>query len=162
MNRYLKHFLVYALAWMPDRTYLKLTYRLKLGKKLDLDCPRTFSEKLNWIKLNYRRNEMTEMVDKYDMRQYVDQHIGKGHTVPLLGVWDCVDDIDFANLPSKFVLKCTHDCEGIVICQDKGRLDIQETKKKLKKAQKYNFYLQGREWPYKNVKPRATPYNLPT
>ena len=92
------------------------------------------------------------MVDKYEAKKYVADLIGDEYIIPTLGVWDRVEDIDFESLPNQFVLKCTHDCGGLVICRDKSELNIEEAKKKLKKALKNNFYYLYREWPYKNVK----------
>lgn len=139
---------------IPDRSYIKLKYKANFDKKINLKSPKTFSEKLQWLKLNYRRPEFTEMVDKYEAKYYVEKRIGKEYIIPTLGVWDCVDEIDFELLPDKFVLKCTHDSGGVVICKDKAKFDIEKAKIKIKKALKKNFYVYGREWPYKNIKPR--------
>ena len=100
------------------------------------------------------------MVDKLEVKQYIAEKTGHEYIVPTLGFWDNVDDIDFDALPEQFVLKCTHDSGGIVICKDKSQLDIGSVKKNLRKAMKKNFYDVGREWPYKNIKPRilAEPY----
>lgn len=94
------------------------------------------------------------MVDKYEVKKYVADIIGEQYIIPTLGVWDRVEDIDFDSLPNQFVLKCTHDSGGLVICRDKNKLDISSAKNKLKKSLKSNYYLHGREWPYKDVKPR--------
>lgn len=139
---------------IPDRLYLKWLFRLKMGKKLDLDNPRTFSEKLQWLKLYNRKPEYTQMVDKYEAKRYVAGIIGEEYIIPTLGVWDRVEDINFDQLPNQFVLKCTHDSGGIVICSDKSKLDINAAKKKLKRSLTRDFYAQNREWPYKNVKHR--------
>ena len=139
---------------IPDRLYLKWLFRLKMGKKLDLDNPRTFSEKLQWLKLYNRKPEYTQMVDKYEAKRYVAGIIGEEYIIPTLGVWDRVEDINFDQLPNQFVLKCTHDSGGIVICSDKSKLDINAAKKKLKRSLTRDFYAQNREWPYKNVKRR--------
>ena len=121
---------------------------------LDLDNPQTYNEKLQWQKLYDRRPEYTKMVDKYDAKEYVANIIGKEYIIPTLAVYDRVEDIDFDALPDQFVLKCTHDSGGIVICKDKSTLDIAAALKKLERGLKTNFYYQNREWPYKNVKPR--------
>ena len=139
---------------IPDKTYLKLKYRANFERKLNLKDPKAYSEKLQWLKLYDRNPEYTNMVDKYEAKKYVAERIGVEYIIPTLGVWDSVDDIDFDSLPDQFVLKCTHDCDSIVICRDKSQLNVEEAKKKLDKALKSNFYYLFREWPYKNVKPR--------
>jgi len=145
-----RHFL----NWMPDRLYLKLMFRCIMKQKLDLDNPKTFNEKLQWLKLYDRRPEYTMMVDKYAVKQYVAEKIGEEYIIPTLGVWDSFDDIDFSKLPNQFVLKCTHDSGGLVICRNKDELDIAAAREKLTKCLKRNYYWWCREWPYKNVKPR--------
>ena len=139
---------------IPDSTYLKLKYRANFGKKLNLKNPQTYNEKLQWLKLYDRKPEYITMVDKYEAKKYVAERIGEEYIIPTLGVWDKVEDIDFDTLPDQFVLKCTHDCGGLVICRDKSQLNVDQAKKKLNKALKNNFYYLFREWPYKNVKPR--------
>lgn len=139
---------------MSDKTYLQCKWWVNNGKKLDLENPVTFNEKLQWLKL-YNRNPMyTTMVDKYEAKKYVANIISDEHIIPTLGIYDSVEDIDFDSLPNQFVLKCTHDSGGIVICQDKTQLNRKEAIKKLRKGLKSNFYWTNREWPYKNVTPR--------
>ena len=140
--------------WMSDEKYLKILYKLRTGQKLNLDDPQTFNEKLQWLKLHDRRPEYTTMVDKYAVKKYVADKIGKQYIIPTLGAWDKFDDIDFDKLPDQFVLKCTHDSGGLVICRDKSKLDIKAAKKKLNRCLKHNYYWGNREWCYKNVKPR--------
>lgn len=136
-----------------DEAFLKMKYRLIMGKKLDLDNPKTFNEKLQWLKLHDRKPEYTMMVDKYAVREYIAEKLGEEYLIPLLGVWDDPDDIDFDALPDKFVLKCNHNSgTGMCICRDKSKLDIEKVKKELRKGLKQDYYLTGREWPYKNVK----------
>lgn len=142
------------LAWLPDKPYLKLRYRATFNKKLNLKNPQTFSEKLQWLKLYNRKPEYTQMVDKYEVKKYVSQIIGDEYIIPTLGVWDSFDEIDFNTLPERFVLKCTHDSGGLVICKDKSQLDLEEARKKIEKSLKHNYYKWGREWAYKNVRPR--------
>lgn len=145
---------------IPDEPYLKMKFKGAMGKKLDLQNPQSYNEKLQWLKLYDRNPAYTGMVDKYEVKGYVAEKIGSEYVVPTLGVWERVEDIDFAALPNQFVLKCTHDSGGLVICRDKTQLDISQAKRKLSKALKSRFYHMGREWPYKNVKPRilAEPY----
>ncbi len=137
-----------------DELYLKLRYYFKFHKPLNLDNPQTFNEKLQWLKLHDKKPEYTKMVDKYEAKKYVANIIGEEYIIPTIGVWDNVDDINFDSLPNQFVLKCTHDSGGIVICKDKSKLDIAEAKNKLEKNLHRNYFTQNREWPYKNVKPR--------
>ena len=138
--------------FLSDEQFLKFKFRIHMDKKLDLKNPRTFNEKLQWLKLNDRNPEYTKMVDKYAVREYIAKKIGAEYLIPLLGVWDSVDDIDFDSLPNQFVLKCNHDSGGHVICKDKSKLDVEEARKKLSKVMKRDFYKLSREWPYKNVK----------
>ena len=139
---------------MDDETFLKMAYKRKFGKELDLNNPVTFNEKLQWLKLNDRKPEYTEMVDKFMAKKYVASIIGQEHIIPTLGVWSRFDDIDFDKLPTQFVLKCTHDSGGLVVCKDKSNLNKKAAKKKIEKSMKTNYYKGGREWPYKNVKPQ--------
>jgi hypothetical protein len=125
-----------------------------VGKRLRLNPPVTFSEKLQWLKLYGNKEEYTQMVDKYEVKKHVADIIGEEYIIPTLGVWDKFDDIDFEQLPNQFVLKCTHDSGGLVICKDKSKLDINAARKKLNKCLARNYYWQTREMPYKNVKPR--------
>lgn len=139
--------------WMKDEQYLSIKYRIIFHKKLNLDNPQTFNEKIQWLKLHDRKPEYTTMVDKYAVKEYVKDIIGEKYIIPTLGVWDRFDEIDFDSLPNQFVLKCTHDSGGLVIVREKSSFDKKAAKKKLEKCLKKNFYYIGREWPYKNVKP---------
>lgn len=139
---------------LPDEAFLKLKYRIRLGKRLDLKNPRTFNEKLQWLKLHDRQEIYTRMVDKYAVKELVEERIGPEYVIPTLGVWDSFDQIPFDTLPDQFVLKCTHDSGGLVICRDKQTLDKEAARIKIEKSLKRNYYYQNREWPYKNVKPR--------
>ena len=142
------------LNWMSDETYLKIGYRIRMKKKLNLDNPTTFNEKLQWLKIHDRKPEYTMMVDKYEVKKLVAEKIGEEYVIPTIGVWDNFEDIDFDTLPEQFVLKCTHDSGGLIICRDKSKLDIKAAKKKINRCLKHNFYYTNREWPYKDVKPR--------
>lgn len=139
---------------MDDERYLRLAYRIRMRKKLNLKNPQTFNEKLQWLKLYDRKSEYTMMVDKYEVRKYISEKIGEEYLIPLLGVWNSFDEIDFDKLPEQFVLKCTHDSGGLVICKDKSKLDMDAVKRKINRCFEKNFYYHGREWPYKDVKPR--------
>ena len=139
---------------IPDRLYVMLKYRKRYGKYPNLKQPTKFTEKLQWIKLYDRRPLYTTLVDKYEVKKYVAEKLGEEYVVPLIGVWDDVDEIDFDALPNQFVMKCTHDSGGLVICKDKTKFDVDAAKKKIRGILEQNFYWVSREWPYKNVKPR--------
>lgn len=142
------------LRLLPDKLYLKLKYRLIFGKKLDLKNPKNYNEKMQWLKLYDRKDIYTTMVDKFEAKKYVSKIIGKEAIIPTIGIYNKFEDIDFTKLPDKFVIKCTHDSGGIVICKNKKELNIDETKKIINKYLKRKYYYIHREWPYKNVKPR--------
>ena len=142
------------LNWMPDSMYLRCMYWARIKKKLNLKNPKTFNEKLQWLKLHDRKPIYTTMVDKYEVKRYIADLIGAEYVIPTLGVWDSFDEIDFDALPEQFVLKTTHDSGGVVICRDKSEFDKQKAKEKLGKSLKKNYFWEGREWPYKNVMPR--------
>ena len=137
-----------------DEKYLKHKFKLEMGYDLNLNNPQTFSEKLQWLKLHDHNPLYTIMVDKEKAKEYVANIIGSKYIIPTLGVWDKFEDIDFDKLPTQFVLKTTHDSGGVFICKNKEDFDIHAARLKLEKSLKRNFYYQGREWPYKNVKPR--------
>lgn len=139
---------------IPDKMYLKLQYHCFFKKTLNLKNPQTFDEKLQWLKLYDRNPEYTKMADKYEAKKYVTRIIGEDHIIPTLGVWKKFENIDFEKLPNQFVLKCTHDSGSVTICLNKSDFDFSSAKNKLSKSLKRNSYLPGREWVYKNVKPR--------
>ena len=143
------------LNWMPDEAFLKRKFRLNMGYELDLENPKTFNEKLQWLKLHDRKPLYTKLVDKYEVRKYIAEKIGEEYLIPLVGgPWNSPDEIDFTALPDQFVLKCTHDSGGVIICKDKSAFDIPAAKAVLNKHLKRNFYWANREWPYKDVPPR--------
>ena len=139
---------------MSDEEFLRKAFKLRMGYELDLDDPKTFCEKLQWLKLYDRRPEYTTMVDKYEVKKYVSERIGEKYVIPLLGVWDRFDDIDFDSLPDQFVLKCTHASGGSVVCRSKSGFDVSAARGKIERHLENDYYLNGREWPYKNVKRR--------
>lgn len=137
---------------LPDTLYLKFVYYIKLRKRLNLKNPQTFNEKLQWLKLHDRNPLYTTLADKYKMKEWVSEKIGEEYIVPLLGVWDKAEDIDFDKLPNQFVLKCNHNSGlGMVICKDKSKLNIVEVKKNLSKGLRQDYFYYSREWPYKNI-----------
>lgn len=143
-----------VLRVLPDEAYLRLRYFLIFRRLPDLKNPKTFNEKLQWLKLHDRDPEYTRMVDKFEAKKYVAERIGEEYIIPTLGVWDRFEDIDFDTLPDQFVLKCTHDSGGVVICREKSSFDVETAREKLTTSLKENYYWEYREWPYKDVKPR--------
>ena len=144
-------------AWLPDRIYIKLRYRFQMGKRLDLKNPKTFQEKIQWLKLYDRKPLYAELVDKVKVKEYIAKQIGVQYVIPLLGIWDRPEDIEWGKLPDRFVLKTNHGggSMGIVICRDKSFLDRQKTIEKLNASLKHDVYKDLREWPYKNVEKKV-------
>lgn len=140
--------------FLPDKIYLKLVYWGETGKRLNLKNPKTYNEKLQWLKLYDRKKEYIQYVDKYEVREFISKTIGEEYLVPLIAVYDTIEEIPWDKLPQKFVLKCTHGSKSNIVCQNKAKLDINLAIKKLKRWMKKNWYWFGREWPYKHVKPR--------
>lgn len=139
---------------MSTKLYLKTVYRIKVGKKLNLKSPTTYTEKLQWLKINYKNPIMVDMVDKYEAKNIASKLFGDEYIIKNYGVFESFDEIDFDKLPNSFVIKCTHDSGGVVVCKNKSKLDIKKARKKINKALKLNYYYVTREWPYKNIKPR--------
>lgn len=144
------------MGWLPDKAYLKLKFRHAMGHKLNLKAPKTFSEKLQWLKLYDRCPEYTVMVDKVKAKEYVASIIGDEYIIPTLCVWDDPEKVDFSSLPDRFVIKCNHNSgTGMFICKDKSQMDIEKVKAELRKGLQEDYYKKNREWPYKNVPRRA-------
>ncbi len=139
---------------LNDREYINLIYYEKFNKYPNLDQPNSFDEKLQWLKLNERKDIYTTLVDKYLVKEYIKNTIGEEFLIPTIGIYDKFEEINFDNLPNQFVIKCTHDSGGLVICRDKSKLDIKNTRKKINASLKNDYYRTWREWPYKNVKRR--------
>lgn len=137
-----------------DELFIRLKWKLCMDYPLNIKNPQTFNEKLQWLKLNDRKSIYTTMVDKYEAKKYVGNIIGMEHIIPTIAVYDRVEDIDFDSLPDQFVMKCTHDSGGIVICKDKSKLDKVSVLKRLNYYLHRRYFWQNREWPYKNVRPR--------
>lgn len=156
--RFLKR--IYGDMWFAYRRIvnpefvLKKMFKERMGYSLNLDNPKTFNEKLQWLKLHDHNPLYTTMVDKYAVKEYVAEKIGAQYIIPTLGVWDHFDEIEFDKLPDQFVLKCTHDSGSIVVVTDKGKIDKDVAKEKLENGLRHNYYYAGYEWPYKNVPPR--------
>lgn len=143
-------------GWIPDKRYLRIIYWLNMRKRLNLDHPKTFTEKLQWLKLYYRHPQLTTLVDKLEVKKIVAEIIGEEYVIPTLGSWSSVEEIEWEKLPDQFVLKTNHDGGnfGVVICKDKKSFDKKKAMKRLNQSLRRNTYLLGREWPYKNVKRR--------
>lgn len=137
-----------------DKMFLRMYFWCNLGYKLNLKSPRTFNEKLNWLKIYNKHPEYSKLVDKKEAKEYTASIVGDKYIIPTLAVYDKVEDIDFEKLPKQFVLKCTHDSGGVVVCKDKSILDKGAAIRKLKKGLRSNFFTITREYPYNNVKPR--------
>lgn len=155
VSRIFAHFArTHELRFVPDEAYLKLMYRGETGRKLNLDSPRRYTEKLQWMKLFDRDPRYTVMVDKAAAKDWAGSLIGTGHIIPTLGLWDHFSDIDFQALPEQFVLKCTHDSHSVLVCRDRNSMDLTAAEKKMEAALKREYFYEGRQWPYKNVPPR--------
>ena len=142
-----------SLRFLPDKIYIKLYYRFRVGRALNTANPSTLNEKMQWLKFNYRGPLQSIVSDKLLVRDYVAQKIGKEYLIPLLGSWETYDEINFNDLPNKFVLKCNHDSGGLVLCMDKNKSNYKKTKYKIEKSLKSNFFYIGREYQYKNINP---------
>lgn len=137
-----------------DKLYLKIMFRLCVGYKFNIKNPKTFNEKLNYLKLHGHNNYYTKLADKYESKKEISKIIGEEYIVPCIGVWESVNDIDFDKLPNKFVLKTTHDSGSVIVCKDRNSFDISDSRHILQKSLCKNYYPKLREWVYKNIKPR--------
>ncbi len=162
-SRELRLKLINLLRFIPDEPYLKMVYRIKTGKKLNLKNPKTFCDKLNWLKLHDIHPEYTRLVDKIEVRDHVREVLGEDICIPLLGAWGHYDEIDFDALPDQFVLKCNHDSGSVKIITDKSTMDHKALREFYEGRLKLNPFVLGREYPYKNVKPKicAEKYMVP-
>lgn len=140
---------------LSDKVFLKCRFRIVMGKRLDLDNPKTYNEKLQWLKLYDRNPLYTKLVDKVAVKEYVKGIIGDEYIIPTLKVYESPNDIDIEELPNQFVLKTNHDGDslGVFVCRDKSRFDIDRAIVRLSGNLKRNYYYAGREWPYRDVKP---------
>ena len=154
MNRTVKEIGKKIVAGIPTRAWLSYKFKQKMGYPMDWKNPKTFNQKLQWLKVYDRNPLYTTLVDKYEVKKYVSDKIGDQHIIPTLGVWDKFDEINFDSLPDQFVLKCTHDSGGLVIVRDKSKFDKESAREMFRVALNRNPYSVTREWPYKNVKPR--------
>lgn len=139
--------------WADER-YLYFSYLINFGEKPNFKEPRTFNEKMNWLKLHDRKDIYTTMADKYAAKAFVAERIGEKYVVRNYGVYNRWEDIDFSSLPDKFVIKGTHDSGGAFVCKDKKSFDFKKVERRIKHNLKINYFYPMREWPYKNIKPR--------
>lgn len=155
LSRIFAHFArTYEFRFLSDETYLKLSYKGNTGRKLNLANPVRYTEKLQWMKIHDHNPLYTTMVDKAAAKDWASELIGSEHIISTIGVWKRFEDIDFAELPDRFVLKCTHDSKSVIICKDKRTFDYAGARKKLNQALKREYFYEGRQWPYKNVPPQ--------
>jgi hypothetical protein len=155
LSKFYWSFLDATYRWLPDSLWLKIVYKAKHGRKLDLKRPKAYTEKLQWLKIHDHNPLYPTLVDKHAVKDYVSQKIGKQYVFPCYGVWNSFDEIDFSKLPNQFVLKCTHDSGGIVICKDKQSFDKDAARKVIEKALKLDFWEWSREWAYTDVPHRV-------
>lgn len=154
MNQTIKEIGKRIVAFIPTKIWISYRFKKKLGYPMDWENPKTYNQKLQWLKVHDRNPLYTTLVDKYEVKKYISDKIGDQYVIPTLGVWNSFDEIDFEALPNQFVLKCTHDSGGIVIVRDKNKFDKEAARKMFRIALNRNPYDVSREWPYKNVKPR--------
>ena len=159
MIKFIKKISIYILTkinfkCIKDKTFIKIKYYFVMDKKLNLENPKTFNEKLQWLKLYDRNPEYTKMVDKYEAKKYVLNLIGEEHIIPTLGIYNNFEEINLAKLPDKFVIKPTHTSGNVYICKDKNIINLEKLRKLINKWLKRKYYYLHREWPYKNIKPR--------
>ena len=151
----LRHFLVYGVGRLfSDKAWIRLKYWQWFRKFPNLKNPKTFNEKLQWLKLHDRKPVYSTMVDKFASKAFVAERIGAEYAVPALGgPWASFDEIDFDALPDRFVLKTNHDSGGVTVCRDKSAFDKEKARDFFEKHLARNYYWSCREWPYKDVKP---------
>jgi hypothetical protein len=154
IRRVLHKLLTLTAPLYSDSFFLKAKYYLIMGRRLNLETPQTYNEKLQWLKLYDRNPLYTTLVDKYRVKQWLADKFGEQYIIPTLAVYNSVEEIDLDKLPNQFVSKCNHDSGSVVICRDKSSFDLEAAKRELDEALKKNFYWEAREWPYKNVKSR--------
>lgn len=146
------------LGWIPDSIMLRLQYWLQTGRKLNLKNPKRFTEKLQLYKMKYRNSDMLRCTDKYEVRSYIEEKGVGEYLIPLIGIYDKVEDIDFNSLPRQFVAKSTDGGGGnqVLVCKDKSALSEADFRERLngwmlaRKVKKQS----GREWAYENDYPR--------
>lgn len=154
LNIFIKLSTLGLLNWLPDKIYLQIFFKLKMGYRLNLKDPKGFNEKLQWLKLYDRNHIYPTLVDKYEVRHYIQKHIGEKYLIPLIGIFNSFEEIKRSHLPTKFVLKCTHGTHCSIICTSKADFDFTYAKRRISKWFKKNYFWYAREWPYKKIVPR--------
>lgn len=154
LKKQIIRFLRLTCKMWPDKLYVKLYSYLCSGCWINLNNPKSFNEKLCWMKLNYRDPNLWKFADKFEAKKIVEERIGKDYVIPAYGVYSSFDEIDFDKLPNQFILKCTHDSGSYAICKEKRSFDKQTARKILERGLKRNYFYNSREWPYKNIPPR--------
>jgi hypothetical protein len=139
---------------IPDRQYIQWKFKKRMGKRLDLRNPQTFSEKLQWLKLYWRSNLLTQCADKYAVRKFVANRVGPHILKKLYGVYDNAGDIEWDKLPNAFALKINHGCMQMILCNCKEELDRKASVQLLNSYLQRNNYYHLREWAYKNIPAR--------
>ena len=141
----------YFYPFVSEETFIKVRFRLHMGYWMDMKNPKTYNEKLQWLKLHDRRPEYTKMVDKVEAKKYVANIVGDKYIIPTIGVWNSVDEIDWDSLPSQFVIKSTGDSGGVIVCKDKSAFNQKQAVEKLNALgnRRYNKY--SGEYPYEKV-----------
>lgn len=139
---------------IPDKLFLKCYFKLNMNTKLNIKNPKTFSEKIQWLKLYDRKPQYHVMADKAEAKKYIAEKIGEKYVIPTIGIYKNVDEIPFDNLPEKFVIKCTHDSGSVFVCDKTKGIDIEKIKTEIAKKLRIPFYLCGREWSYKGITPQ--------
>lgn len=143
-----------AFSWLTDRACLKLVFWAEMGERLDLSRPKTFSQKLQWLKIHDHQERYRQMVDKYAVRGLIQKKYGEEYLIPLLAVYDSPEEIEWESLPEKFVIKCTHGSGCNLVCNGKASFDTRFACAQIKAWMKKNWFHFGREWAYKSVRPR--------
>ena len=139
---------------LPDKLFLQLYFFKNMKRFINFKDPKTFNEKIQWLKVNDRNPLYTKIADKYEVRQYVKDLLGEEYLIPMYGVYNSFSQIDFDKLPEQFVIKCTHDSGSVVVCRDKKDFDIEKARQKIQRGMGRNAYEYAKEWQYKNVPPR--------
>lgn len=145
---------IFISKFTSEEKYIIKQYKKRTGKKLNLDNPKTFNEKIQWLKLYYKNDKMHNCVDKYEARKIVEEKIGDNILIKNYGVWDNFDDINFEKLPNEFILKLTNGSSFNYICTNKNKKEINKMRRRFKMWQRVNYYGYAKEWAYKNVKNR--------
>lgn len=140
--------------YVDDETHIRRQYKLRTGETLNLENPIYYNEKIQWMKINYHDLILNELVDKYSVRNFVKERIGKEYLIPIYGIYDSIDEVDFDSLPNQFVMKLTNGSSFNYICTNKTAKEVKKIKARFKKWIKIDFYALGREWAYKDVKNR--------